>query len=168
MEGRGWIRRHGFWPLALLWLPAGIAAQAAVRFPPDGPPGDPMLWPAMLTAAGSLLPVAPCDLPLALGCRRLWRLRHKRAGWLARIGLGAVTVTVSPAAGLPGPVAIAVCAVAPGLAVWGPGIGLRGADDSGRRAGCAAYASSRPAISDIRRAIISGSRSEKGRKPNRS
>ena len=31
MEGRGWIGRHGFWPLALLWLPARIAAQAAVR-----------------------------------------------------------------------------------------------------------------------------------------
>ena len=36
------------------------------------------------------------------------------------------------------------------------------------RAGGAAYASSRPAISDIRRASISGSRSENGRKPNRS
>ena len=39
---------------------------------------------------------------------------------------------------------------------------------SGRRpAGYAAYASSRPAISDIRWVSISGSRSENGRKPNR-
>ena len=28
------MSRHGFWPLALLWLPAGVAA--AVRFGPDG------------------------------------------------------------------------------------------------------------------------------------
>lgn len=33
---------------------------------------------------------------------------------------------------------------------------------------CAAHLSSRPEISDIRRANISGSRSENGRKPNRS
>ena len=43
MDGRGWIGRHGFWPLALLWLPAGVVAQAAVRFGPDavavGTPG---------------------------------------------------------------------------------------------------------------------------------
>ena len=36
------------------------------------------------------------------------------------------------------------------------------------RAGGAAYASNRPAISEIRRTSISGSRSENGRKPNRS
>ena len=78
-----------------------------------------MLWPAMLTAAGSLLPVAPCDLPLALGCRRLWRLRYKRAAWLAGIGLGAATVAASLVAGLLGPVAITVCAVVLSLPVWG-------------------------------------------------
>ena len=65
MEERGWIARRGFWPLALLWLPAGVAAQAAVRFLPNaGLPGDPHFWPAALTAAGSLVLVAPCGLPL--------------------------------------------------------------------------------------------------------
>ena len=119
MEGRGWIGRHGFWPLALLWLPAGIVAQAAVRFPPDaGPPGDPVPWPAMLTAAGSLLSVAPCGLPLALGCRRLWRLRYRRAAWLAGIALGAVTVAASLVGGLLGPVAIVICAIVFSLPVW--------------------------------------------------
>ncbi len=34
MEGRRWIGRHGFWPPALLWLPAVIVARAAVRFRP--------------------------------------------------------------------------------------------------------------------------------------
>ena len=32
MEERGWIVRHGFWPLALLWLPAGLVCAGAVRF----------------------------------------------------------------------------------------------------------------------------------------
>lgn len=119
MEGRGWIGRNGFWLLALLWLPAGVAAQAVVRFLPGaGPPGDPYLWPAALTGAGSLLLVAPCGLPLALGCRRLWRLRYRRAAWLAGIGLGAVTVAASLVAGLLGPVAIAVYAVVLSLPVW--------------------------------------------------
>ena len=119
MEDRSWIVRHGFWPLSLLWLPAGVAAQAAVRFMPDaGPTGDPQLWQAALTAAGSLVLTAPCGLPLALGCRRLWRLRYRRAAWAVGIGLGAVTVAASLVAGLLGPVAIAVYAIVLSLPVW--------------------------------------------------
>ena len=68
---------------------------------------------------GELVLVAPCGLPLALGCRRVWRLGYRRgAGW-AWIGLGAVTVAVSVVAGLLGPVAIAVYAVVLSLPVWG-------------------------------------------------
>ena len=67
--------------------------------------------------AGSLVPVAPCGLPLALGCRR-WRLGHRRAAWTAGIGLGAVTVAASLVAGLLGPVAIAVYAAVLSLPVW--------------------------------------------------
>jgi len=119
MEERGWIARHGFWPLALLWLPAGVAAQAAVRFLPSaGPPGDPHVWPVALTAAGSLVLVAPCGLPLALCCRRLWRLGYRRGAWWAGVALGAVTVAASVFAGLLGPVAIAVCAVIFSLPAW--------------------------------------------------
>ena len=119
MEERGWIARQGFWPLALLWLPAGVAAQAAVRFLPNaGPLGDPHFWPAALTTAGSLVLVAPCGLPLALGCRRLWRLRYRHAAWIAGIGLGAVTVAASVVAGLLGPVAIAMYAIVLSLPVW--------------------------------------------------
>ena len=64
-----------------------------------------------ITAAGSLVLVAPCGLPLALACRRLWRLRHRRAAWIAGTGLGTVTVAASLVAGLLGPVAIAIYAV---------------------------------------------------------
>lgn len=120
MEEHGWMMRHGFWPLALLWLPVGVAAQAAIRFMPvDAPPGGPHLSPAALAAAGSLILVSPCGLPLALGCRRLWRLRYRRAAWVAGIGLGAVTVAASLVAGLLGPVAIAICAIMLSLPVWG-------------------------------------------------
>ena len=120
MEGRGWIVRHGFWPLALLWLPAGVVAQAAVRFGPatDGPP-DPAMWVAtVLMAVSSLVLVAPCGLPLALGCRRLWRLGYRRGAWWAGVSLGALTVAASVLAGLLGPVAIAVWAAIFSLPAW--------------------------------------------------
>ena len=118
MEERGWMARHGFWPLALLWLPAGVAAQAAVRFGPatDAPSG---MWGASAPmAVASLAVLAPCGVPLALGCRRLWRLRYRRTARWGGIGLGAATVVASVFAGLLGPVAIAVCAVALSVPVW--------------------------------------------------
>ena len=70
MATRQSTRRWRFWVLALLWLPAGVVARAAVRFlPGHGLPETGGMAPAMLLmAAGSLLPVAPCGLPLALGC----------------------------------------------------------------------------------------------------
>ena len=120
MEERGWIARHGFWPLALLWLPAGVVAQAAVRFGPatDGAP-DPAMWAAtVLMAVSSLVVAAPCGLPLALGCRRLWRLDYRRGAWWAGVALGALTVAASVFAGLLGPVAIAVCAAIFSLPAW--------------------------------------------------
>ena len=119
MDERGVSGRRGFWVLALLWLPAGVAAQAAVRFVPEaGAAGNPHAWPALLTAAGSLVLVAPCGLPLALGCRRLWRLRFRRAAWATGIGLGAVTIGASTVAGLLGPIAIAVYAAVLSVPVW--------------------------------------------------
>ena len=120
MEERGRFVRNGFWPLALLWLPIGVVADAAVRFPASaGLPGDPYFWLEVLSAAGSLVLLAPCGLPLALGCRRLWRLRYRRAAWVAGIGLGAVTVVATVVAGLLGPVGIAVYVIALSLPVWG-------------------------------------------------
>ena len=120
MDGRGWIERHGFWPLALLWLPAGIVAQAAVRFGPDAlAAGTLGSWLAAMAMEGlSLAPLVPCGLPLALGCRRLWRLGYRRAAWTAGVGLGAMTIPVAVFAGLLGPLAIAAGAVLLGLPVW--------------------------------------------------
>ena len=120
MDGRGWIGRHGFWPLALLWLPAGIVAQAAVRFGPEAlAEGTLEPWLGAMAMEGlSLAPFAPCGLPLALGCRRLWRLGYRRAAWIAGVGLGAITIPVAVFAGLLGPLAIAAGAVLLGLPVW--------------------------------------------------
>ncbi len=120
MEGRDWIARHGFWPLALLWLPAGIVAQAAVRFGPDAVAAGRLgPWLAtMAMEAWSLAPFVPCGLPLPLGCRRLWRLGYRHGAWTAGVALGAATVAVTLPAGLLGPAAVAVCAVLVGLPIW--------------------------------------------------
>ena len=116
MDGRGRIARHGFWPLALLWLPAGVAAQAMLRFGPpaigSGDAGEAM------AAFASLALAVPCGLPLALGCRRLRRLGYRRGAWLAGIVLGVVTVCATVIAGLLGPAAIAVGAAVLSLPVW--------------------------------------------------
>ena len=98
MDDRGVIARGRFLLLAPLRLPAG----------------------AIAAAAGSPVPVAPCGLPPAQGCRRLWRLRWRRGAWWAGMGLAAVTVAASPMAGLPGPAAVAACAYAVvlSLPVW--------------------------------------------------
>ena len=75
-------------------LCAGVMATAVVRFlPGTGGVQPPGMWVmTILMAVLSLVFVAPCGLPLALGCRRLWRLGFRRAAWWAGIGLGAVTV----------------------------------------------------------------------------
>ena len=61
MEDRGIFSGRGFWALALLWLPAGIVAQALVRFLPEtGPYAGAGLSPTMLPMlVGSLVVVAP-------------------------------------------------------------------------------------------------------------
>ena len=121
MEERGWIERHGFWPLALLWLPAGVAARAVVRFlMATAAPPDPGMWVAAVPmAAASLVVLAPCGLPLALGCCRLWRLGYRRGAWWIGITLGSITVAASVFAGLLGPAAIAIGALIFSLPVWG-------------------------------------------------
>ena len=120
MAKRESTRRWRFWTLALLWLPAGVVATTVFRFGVDGgPAAEPGMWLAAVPMmVGSLVPVAPCGLPLALGCRRLWRLGYRRAAWMAGIGLGAVTAAASLVAGLLGPIAIAVYAVVLSVPVW--------------------------------------------------
>ena len=114
------MRKYRFWVLALLWLPAGVVAQAVVRFMPRyGLHWDPATLIQMsMVMVMSLLPVAVCGLPLALGCRRLWRLGYTQAAWIAGFVLGSFTVTTSVFAGLLGPIAIAIAAVLLSLPVW--------------------------------------------------
>ncbi len=108
--------RYGFWPLALLWLPAGVVAQAALRFGPSAAASA--ASPEALAALGSLAVTVPCGLPLALGCRCLRRLGYRRWAWAVGIALGVPTVWITVIAGLLGPIAIAVCAVVLSLPVW--------------------------------------------------
>ena len=83
---------------------------------------EPATWAMLPASAVTLLPVAPCGLPLALACRRMWRLGHPLLAWTAGVVLGVVTVAASLVAGLLGPIAIAVYAVILSLpvrvAVW--------------------------------------------------
>ena len=71
---------RGFRPLASVWLPVGVLVQAVVRFLPemDGVPYPGMWMMAAIVSASSLVVLAPCGLPLALGCRRFWRLGRPR------------------------------------------------------------------------------------------
>ena len=120
MENWGFVERRGFWLLALLWLPVGVVATAVFRFAPEaGPAAEPGIWlPMLLMSVPSLVVIAPCGLPLALGCRRLWQQGYRRAAWAAGVGLGAVTVAASLVAGLLGPIAIAVYALVLSFPVW--------------------------------------------------
>ena len=113
MNERQAFLQYRFWLLALLWLPAAVAATAAVRFA-GGPLASADFGPALL----SLVPVAFCGLPLALACRRLRRLGYRRTAWVAGAGLGAATVAASLPAGLLGPLAIAVSAILISLPAW--------------------------------------------------
>ncbi len=111
------VRRYAFWPLALLWLPVGVVAQAAVRFPPERySAADPAM---LAEAAASLAVLVPCGLPLSLACRRLWRIGYRRSALWTWVALGTVSVAGAIAAGLLGPLAIVICTVALSLPAWG-------------------------------------------------
>ena len=120
MENRRKFAKVGFWVLGLLWLPAGIMATAAVRFSPEpGPSTEPAMWITMaVMSVQSLIFVAPCGLPLALACRRVWRLGYTRAAWSVGVGLGAITVAASLVAGLLGPIGILAYALVLSAPVW--------------------------------------------------
>ena len=109
MDNRRRIRRRGFWALALLWLPLGVFATAAVLF--WTAPGA---WRPMTPA--SAISLMPCGLPLALACQRIWWLGWRRAAWAMGAVLGGVTAPL--VAGLPGPLAIAAWAFVLSLPAW--------------------------------------------------
>ena len=74
---------------------------------------------AAIVSASSLVVLAPCGLPLALGCRRFWRLGRPRTAWWLGVALGTLTVAGSVFAGLLGPLAIAAFALLASAPVWG-------------------------------------------------
>ena len=113
-----------FYAAALLWLPAGVLVSAAIRFGPTAvAPSEGAT--AALVAVPSLIVAAVCGLPLAWACRRLGRLGHGRAAWIAGTVLGVATVAASLPAGLFGPPGVAIVALVLSLPVWIAVIWLR-------------------------------------------
>lgn len=107
---------YAFWIGSLLWLPVGIVLTAVFRFTDQL--ASPAGWLMLLGGLASLIFVAPCGLPLALACRRLWLFGHREAAWVTMVGLGILTVWATLLAGLLGPIAIAVYAIILSLPVW--------------------------------------------------
>ena len=126
------MSRPLFYLLALVWLPVGVVASALFRF---GVAGSLREWLLPLTAGPAGLPlaeriaiaasvwlplltVAPAGLPLALACRRLHRKGYRVIAWAAMAVLSVVTVVATLVAGLLGPAAIVIYALALSLPVW--------------------------------------------------
>ncbi|MDD9989659.1 MAG: hypothetical protein OXQ31_25560 [Spirochaetaceae bacterium] len=111
------VPRWLFIVAALLWLPMGVAITAPLRGLRLGADAGP--WPmTAFMIVSSLVVVAPAGLPLALACRRLWRLGRHVAAWVAFAMLAIATVAASLLAGLLGPLAIAVSATVMSVPVW--------------------------------------------------
>ena len=113
-------RKSLFWIWALAWLPAGVVIVSVARSGPGFQPLEqmPMVFMAAPMALLSLIPVAPCGLPLALAWRQIQRLGHPRAAWAAAVVLAPLTAFASLFAGLLGPVAIAVYAAVLSVPAW--------------------------------------------------
>lgn len=111
------VPRWLFIVAALLWLPVGVAATAPLRGLRLGADSEP--WPMVLLMMGSsLVVVAPGGLPLALACRRLWRLGRRRVAWVAFAAMAITTVAATLVAGLLGPLATYVYAAVLSAPVW--------------------------------------------------
>ena len=102
-------RRLGAGLFSLAWLPAGIALAAMVHG--RSLPAEPDAW-------LSLVPVAPCGLPLALAWVRLRKVGYPGAAWASFLVLAPATAFFSLFAGLLGPIAIAAYAIVLSLPAW--------------------------------------------------
>lgn len=112
----------GFWIPALVWLPAGLVVVTLFRMTTvfggmSAQMGQQMVFaiPAMLVG---LAVTAPCGLPLALACRRIWRTGARGAAWTAFAILGSLTAVATLFAGLLGPIAIAIYAAVLSVPAW--------------------------------------------------
>lgn len=105
-----------FWGLSLLWLPLGIVVVSLARG--VGPPITPETLFMLPAALLSLAFTAPCGLPLALACRRIWRTGSSRAAWTTFAVLAPLTSVAALFAGLLGPVAIAIYAAVLSVPAW--------------------------------------------------
>ena len=101
----------GFLVLAFLWLPAAIVIPSVARFGTDMLSMDP-------TMIDSLVQIAPSGLPLAIACAWLWRMNYRRKSLMAGILMGLTTAFATLAAGLFGPVGVAIAAGVVSLPVW--------------------------------------------------
>ncbi len=61
---------------------------------------------------------APCGLPLALACRRIWQTGSHAAAWMSFAILASLTAVASLFAGLLGPIAIAIYAGVLSVPAW--------------------------------------------------
>ena len=109
-----------FWCWALAWLPLGIVVVTLVRsgFGFVAPGSLTMMLMSIPPAVLSLIPVAPCGLPLALAWRQIRRLGHREAAWAAAAVLAPLTAFATLFAGLLGPVAIAAYALVLSAPAW--------------------------------------------------
>ena len=113
-------RTFVFWFWALAWLPLGIVIVSLARGAAGFMTFDslPMMLMAAPMAILSLIPVAPCGLPLALAWRRIQRLGRPETAWAAVALLAPLTAFASLFAGLLGPIAIAAYAAVLSAPAW--------------------------------------------------
>ena len=113
-------RTFVFWFWALAWLPLGIVIVSLARGAAGLMTFDslPMMLMAAPMAILSLIPVAPCGLPLAFAWRRIQRLGRPEAAWAAVALLAPLTAFASLFAGLLGPIAIAAYAAVLSAPAW--------------------------------------------------
>ena len=105
-----------FWVFSLLWLPAGIVVVSLSRG--VAPPITPETLFMLPVALMSLAVTAPCGLPLALAFRKIWRTGSMRAAWTSFAILAPLTSFAALLAGLLGPIAIAIYAIALSAPAW--------------------------------------------------
>lgn len=103
------MKRSSFILFSLLWLPFGMLLVTIVRGIPLFI--EPQAWLGLIF-------LAPFGLPLALGCRALWRGGHVTSARVVFIILAPATVWAVLIGGLLGPLGIAIYAIVFSFPAW--------------------------------------------------